>query len=320
MPYFLETEGDLMMLKKLFIIIVSFIVFGNFFPANLNTAQLKGLKKRVAVFEFEDKTDHRVRWWTGQPVGSGMADMLTTALVESGQYQVMERTALEQVMKEQGLGQSGMVTPESAAQVGKLLGVELAVIGAVTEFGHKQGGVGGRVKGFGLGVKKLSAAVGVDVRFVDTTTGEILDAKSARAEESSHGLSVSTPDISFSDKKAFDESLVGKACRQAIQKIQEMIGQQMNNLAWQAKVVKADASGVIINAGAATGVEVGMEFVIYAPGEELIDPDTGLSLGTEEEKRGRIRVIDNSIGNGKASKCTVIEGSGFSRGDFVREN
>jgi len=46
-------------------------------------------KKRVAVFAFEDKTSHVVRWWTGQPVGEGMADMLITALVKSGRYTVL---------------------------------------------------------------------------------------------------------------------------------------------------------------------------------------------------------------------------------------
>lgn len=303
-------------------IVISFFLLylGLFFivPA-AQAGDLKGLKKRIAVFEFEDKTNHRVRWWTGQSVGRGMADMLVTSLVESGKYDVMERTELDNVLKEQSLGQSGMVTPESAAQVGKLIGVQLAVIGAVTEFGHEKGGVGGRIKGFGLGVKKLSATVAVDVRFVDTTTGQIVDAKNARAEESSRGLSVKTPKVSFGNRKQFDDSIVGKACRKAIEQIEEMIGKQVSNLPWQAKVIKATGSTVFINAGALAGVEPGMEFVIYAPGEELIDPDTGISLGSEEVRKGKIRVTSNNLGNGKASKCVVVEGGGFDRGDFVRE-
>jgi len=108
----------------------------------VNSVNLIGqTKKRVAVFAFEDKTDHRWHWWTGQPVGEGMADMLTTELVKSGKYQVIERQAIEKIMQEQQLGQTGMVTPQSAAQVGQLLGVELAIIGSVTEFGHKQSDV-----------------------------------------------------------------------------------------------------------------------------------------------------------------------------------
>jgi curli biogenesis system outer membrane secretion channel CsgG len=310
----------LKMIKKLsYQFLCALLLITIFLLAQSNAKELKGLKKRIAVFNFEDKTDHRTRWWTGQPVGHGMADMLVTALIETGKYQVIERTELDNIMKEQGLGQSGLVTQESAAKVGKLLGVELAVMGAVTEFGHSKGGVGGRIKGFGLGVKKLSATVGIDVRFVDTTTGEILDAKSTRAEKTSHGLKVSTPKVDFNNRKDFDESLVGKACREAIEKLKSEIDTQINKLSWQGKVVKASGNSVIINAGAEAGVEVGMEFVVYSPGEELFDPDTGISLGSEETRLGRIRVTKNTIGNGRASNCVVIEGSGFSRGDYVRE-
>ena len=47
------------------------------------------MKKRVAVFTFEDKTDQSYHWWDGRNPGDGMADMLTTALVKSGKYTVI---------------------------------------------------------------------------------------------------------------------------------------------------------------------------------------------------------------------------------------
>ncbi|MDZ7262781.1 MAG: CsgG/HfaB family protein [candidate division KSB1 bacterium] len=280
-------------------------------------SRLKRLKKRVAVFEFEDKTDHQVHWWTGQPVGRGMADMLTTALVKAGTYRVIERGAIEQIMKEQHLGLSGAVTAESAAQVGKLLGVELAVIGSVTEFGYKKGEVGGRVKGIGLGVQSSAASVGIDVRFINTTTGEILMAENVRKEKSKKGLAVDTEDFGFKDQNEFDESLVGKATREAIDQLVVLIDQQMAKVPWQAKVIKGGTT-VFINSGAEAGVMVGDVFVVYRPGEELIDPDTGLSLGSVETKIGTIEVIDNNVGNGKASNCAIKDGSGFQTGDLVR--
>lgn len=53
----------------------------------------KKLKTRIAVFTFEDKTDPSRKWWNyrGQGAGEGMADMLTTELVKSEKYQVIER-------------------------------------------------------------------------------------------------------------------------------------------------------------------------------------------------------------------------------------
>jgi hypothetical protein len=61
-------------------------------------------------------------------------------------------------------------------------------------------------------------------------------------------------------------------------------------------------------------------FVVSRTGEELIDPDTGESLGSSEETIGEIQVTDNNYGGkGKASACLVISGSGFTAGDLVKE-
>ncbi|MCB0316466.1 MAG: hypothetical protein KDH84_24965, partial [Calditrichaeota bacterium] len=60
-----------------------------------------------------------------------------------------------------------------------------------------------------------------------------------------------------------------------------------------------------------------MEFAVYSQGEELIDPDTGISLGSEEKMIGRIKVVSD-VGDGKACKAIVVSGSGFSASDIVR--
>ncbi len=277
-------------------------------------------KKRIAVFTFEDKTAHTWHWWTGQPVGEGMADMLITALVKTGKFTVLERTELEKVMSEQQLGQSGAVTQESAAKVGQLMGVELAIMGSVTEFGYAEKNVGGALKkvGFGLGVKSTKATVAVDVRFVNTSTGEILTAESVREEESTKGLSVDTQKFEFDNKDKFDESIVGKATRKAIDKVVAMIDGASSNIAFSAKVIKAE-DAIFINAGSVAGINNGDVLVVYRKGEDLIDPDTGLSLGSSESQVGKIKVVDNSIGNGKASKCEAVEGAGFQRNDIVKQ-
>jgi curli biogenesis system outer membrane secretion channel CsgG len=309
-------------IMKKSIIIYSIVLVTIVFAAAVlgqNTSSDRRLKKRIAVFDFDDKTNHAYHWWTGQPVGEGMADMLVTALVKTGNYQVFERQEIQKIMGEQQLGQTGAVTQESAAQVGKLLGVELAIIGAVTEFGYSQGTIGGALKqkGLGLGVKSTKATVAVDVRFVNTTTGEIITAESVRKEESKKGLSVNTNQIDYENQNAFDESIVGKATRQAIDAIVEFVNSTAPDLPWQAKIIKGDGP-IFINVGAVAGVQIGDEFVVYHAGEELIDPDTGVSLGAVETKVGSIKVTNNNIGNGKASQCTAVQGSGFQKNDLVR--
>jgi len=276
------------------------------------TAQIK---KRVAVFTFEDKTDNRYRWWDGRNPGDGMADMLTTALVKSGKYIIMERQEMSRLLQEQQMGQSGIVTEQSAAEVGKMLGVELAVVGAVTEFGHTKKDMGIKIKGFGIGTKSQTATVAVDVRLVNTSSGEIIAAESVRKEESSSGLSVDTPDGRFNNASQFDNSLVGKATRNAIDQIVRLIDQQSTSMPWEGKIIKVSGTTVYIKPGTDGGVKIGDSFAVYQAGEELIDPDTGLSLGSEEQRVGTIEVIQVLD---KAAKASITMGGGFSVGDLVR--
>jgi len=280
--------------------------------------QKKRIKKRVAVFIFDDKADKSWRWWNNKGVGEGIAEMLTTALVKTGNYRVIERRQLDQILKEQDLGASGIVTPQSAAKIGKVLGVELAIMGAVTEFGYKKSDTGGRIKGIGLGLQSQSATVGLDCRMVNTTTAEIIAADNVRKEKSSKGIRVSTRKLSFKNRKSFDESLVGKAAREAVKDVIRLIDKNAPNIPWQAKIVTVKGDKVFINAGAVSGIQTGDVFVIYQKGEELLDPDTGLSLGSMDTKVGAIKVTNPNLGEGKASQCSIVSGSGFNRGDFVR--
>ena len=277
---------------------------------------LKNLKKRVAVMDFEDKAGY------GHNIGSGLADMLVTSLVESKKFIVIEREELENLLKEQGLGMSGAVTPQSAAKVGQLLGVELIITGSVTEFGTKEDKVGGalsNLSGFNLGVSSESARSVVDVRLVNTSTGEIIAAKSAEGEESSKSLdNVGVQGINFRNSSTWDNTILGKAARQSIEKCVDIIQDGMKNLPWQGKIIKANADGtVFLKPGSDAGVKAGMKFWVYRPGEELIDPDTGLSLGSEEMKIGQVEVVSDVAG-GKACKAIVKSGSNFAAGDVVR--
>ena len=301
-------------MKKGFLIILVLLL-----SLLIGSAGYGQLKKRVAVFTFEDKSDQGWHWWDGKGPGEGMADMLTTDLVKSGQYIVIERQEIARVLEEQRMGQAGLVTQQSAAQMGKLLGVELAIMGAVTEFGSSKGGTGGRIKGIGVGVSKQSATVAIDVRFVNTTTGEIIAAENVRKEQSKGGIRVSTPQFGFNNRNDFDNSLVGKATREAVDSIMELIEKQMADLPWEGKVIMVRGADIYIKPGSDAGVKVGDTFQVYSMGEELIDPDTGLSLGAEETKIGSIEVT-SIVSGGKAAKAAVKMGSGFKVGDAIRLN
>jgi curli biogenesis system outer membrane secretion channel CsgG len=277
------------------------------------TAQnMTGLKKRIAVINFEDRSGY------GHQIGNGVSDMLVTSLVESKQFIVIERNELDEVLKEQGLGQTGLVTPQSAAKVGQLLGVQRIITGSVTEFGSKQNKVGGGIGGFNLGVSSTTARVTVDLRIINVNTGEITMAKTGEGEDNTTGLdNVGVQDIDFHNSSSWDNTQLGKAAREAVNECVDYIVEDMQDLPWEGKIIKADGATVYMKPGSKGGVEPGMVFTIYRPGEELIDPDTGISLGSEESKIGEIQYTGD-IADGKAGKALVKSGTGFQAGDLIR--
>lgn len=153
-----------------------------------------GPKARISVGSFEDKTAKG-----GGSIGEGMATMLTTALVNSNRFLVLERDLLDEVIREQDLGASGRVRQATAAPRGEIEGAELLVLGAVTAFEPEAMGVGGALLGIGTLVgsailhEKHSAVpvaaatyteshVAVDLRVVDTATSRILATVSVEAK------------------------------------------------------------------------------------------------------------------------------------------
>ncbi len=268
-------------------------------------------KKRIAVARFDDGAAYH-------GCGAGVSDMLATALVKSGKFLVTERKDLDKVLTEQKLGASGIVTAETAPAMGRVLGVDMIVVGSVSELGTKKRDVGGGIGIFDAGVSSKTARAAVDIRLVNTTTGEIIAAETEEGTESTLGLGVRYDDINFSDMSAWDDTDLGKAAREAINNCVELIVDNMDAIPWSGRVIKVNADGtVLMKPGSEGNITSGMEVEVYQLGEEIKDPDTGLSMGNEETKVGRLKVVSDML-NGKACKAKVVSGQGMKTGDVVR--
>jgi len=149
------------------------------------TAQLppySGPKARIAVADFDVKAAKAT-----SEIGTGLREMLTTALMNSNRFSVLERQALGAVMQEQELSASGAAAQGGGGpQRGKIKTADLIITAAVTEFepqasGGKAGiggggGVGSGVLGGLLGAALNKAHMALDIRIVDTSTSEVLAA------------------------------------------------------------------------------------------------------------------------------------------------
>lgn len=69
------------------------------------------------------------------PSGDAVCNALTAKLFEGKAFTIMERSEIDKIMKEHNLGMQGIVDPATAAQVGKMAGVEGLVFGQVDDYG-----------------------------------------------------------------------------------------------------------------------------------------------------------------------------------------
>jgi hypothetical protein len=95
----------------------------------------------------------------------------------------------------------------------------------------------------------------------------------------------------------------------------EKIAQRTASVIYPAKVLAKTGQIVTLNRGDGTGIEAGQVWEVFAVGEELIDPDTGISLGSEEISIGSVRVRRV---NPKFSQAVIIEDFGIDRGAVLR--
>ena len=277
-------------------------------------------KMRVAVTKFENKVKNP--WWDASwNIGEGLAEMLTTELFKTGRVIVLERGAISDVVGEQQLGQTGLVRQETAAQTGQMIGAQVIVRGAVTEFSQRVRGARGGIQTpiVGGGVSTESAYVALDIRLIDAATGQVIASQSATGMAPSTGFSGTLAGPPGSGMtlggEAFSSTPIGKATRDAISKAVSFILARTPTEASSLVVVKVEADQVFINAGANENIRVGDTFIVYSKGEELIDPSTGLKLGSSQRKIGTIEVTDVQE---KFSIANITSGKGVKRGDLVK--
>lgn len=122
-------------------------------------------KPRIAIFPFVDTNAAAKR----EGYGEAISGMLTTNLINGGVFQVVERSQIEKIMKEQAFQISGAVDVNTAKRIGAVFGVDILVFGNVALFG---------------------TLIETDIRLIDTESGEAMLAEheSAQSGEGIRGM------------------------------------------------------------------------------------------------------------------------------------
>lgn len=291
-------------------------------------------KTRVAVIDFDFSS---VRpWWSGNwDIGKGVSSLLTGQIVRSGTYSVVERSALDQVLQEQKFSNSSNFDPTTAAKLGKLLGVDVLVMGTISQFGveTKGGGFGAAIpiiSSMGkFSANSATAIVTFDMRIVDVDTAEILDVVTVTGKSKRRGFSLDFSKnltgggIDFGSSN-FQDSTLGEASIAAAQRATEILNNQYEKLTRATVdttsqnigvVAYVGAQGIIINAGSGTGIKVGNKLSVERLSDVVRDPISGNIIKAITAPIGDLEITEVETAS---STGRMLSGATPQVGDIVK--
>jgi curli biogenesis system outer membrane secretion channel CsgG len=252
---------------------------------------------------------------------------------------VIERNALDKILKEQNFSNSDRADSSTAAKIGRILGVDAIITGDITQFGRddQNKNVGGSALshwgakyGMGnVGTKKAKAVVEVTARLIDVNTAEILASATGHGESARSGTDLlggggdwgsgggGHVDMGSSN---FGQTIIGEAVKGAVTQLGQNLDAKAASLPHatvQINGVVADATGntIIINVGSKAGLRVGDHLTVSRVMRVVKDPVTGKPLRSVAEPVGQLQITsvdeDSAIG--------TFTGSGQAKvGDVVK--
>jgi len=229
----------------------------------------------LAVLPF-GATD-RVKATTDFRIG----DVLTTTLFKTGRFDLIERDRLDEILKEQRLGRSGLVDENTAARIGKLVGAEAVVFGVLSSATQQ------RFDKFSYDL--IRTEVRVDARAVETATGRLIFTESA---EGASETKVITDARGTVISGAVDpKSEYAKATAQATLVLGEKLARQFPVMGF---VVSVAGGKMVVDIGSSRDVAVRDRLVVIRPVQRLMHPVTKKPVGWRKDvlAGGEIQAVE----------------------------
>jgi curli biogenesis system outer membrane secretion channel CsgG len=278
--------------------------------AGIATAPLLAQQQQPTVAVMNFSTEGLTGDWWGQfEPGVALSDLVTDALVNQGNFNVVERARLGDTMQEHQLDTSGAVDPETAVRAGRLVGARYLIEGNVLQF-DKTGSsganagqvVGGILGGVAGGYHSTRVTIKVAVRIIDVQTGRIVQAFDDEQTQTANswgagGISFLSGSYGSYHNSNFTSSTMGHLIDSEARAIVAQIDPHRMIAAPAApalsgRIIAMDGGYYILNLGASRGVSVGQYFQVLKV-MQVRDPGTGRYL-TVNEPTGRLEVTSVS--------------------------
>lgn len=296
----------------LLLTMVSLLVSGAAF------AQEKQEEGSLAVIPLKNAREMS-RWWGSEyDPAAALTDAITTRFANSKRFITVDRTSLNDVLREQRMSSDGMISTETAIEAGQLIGARYIVTGTVTEFAKVNTGGGGAlyIPGINVGIGgkgNTRVRVTCELKVIDSETGMIVSGVSSSKEinTSSGALAAYHKGYAAGGKGGeTDASGLGKALYQVADDLVSQVEKsEFKKLAAKPElkgyVIGVDGNKVFINLTKNDKVVKNSVFKVKRP-RQLKDPKTG-AVRNIESTVGEIKVL--SAGD-EATECVIVNSDG----------
>lgn len=244
-----------------------------------------GLKRKVAIARFSNETQYAKGAFydkENDPMSKQATDILSTKLVNSGKFIMLERSDLDSVIAEKQYSQ---------------VPADFLIVGSVTQYGRRNEGETGLLT---RSIRQVVEA-SVSIRLIDTDTGQIVYAE----EGSGEAVTESTTTMGLGGRTGYDATLDDKAINAAISKLVENIINNCMDKPWRSYLISYEDDAVIISGGKSMGIKANDTFDIYEKGKLVKNPATGMMIELPGKKVGSLQVIATA-GNTAESEYSFV--------------
>jgi len=260
-----------------------------------------------------------------------VADLVVAKLVKDDLVSVIERSAIATLLAEQNLTNSDRTDPQTAAKLGRILGVDAIILGSITHYDYDDkttGGGGSPLGGFGrssMSTKHdIKAHVQVTARLVSPDTAEVLAVADGVGDVFKKGVKVDLRDnsrmVGMMGGNA-NNPILTEATDAAIVQLATRLEQDFPKIPPRLIVIEGlvadinESGRLVLNVGGKAGVKVGDRLQVWRKGKEIRDPETGKLLLRDDTLLGE--AVVNSVS--EAFSMAAYSGTeGVKTGDLVK--
>lgn len=273
---------------------------------NLNrVSQFSPIKKKIALLTFYNES----------PMGG--EDLAIVATEEFRREVSKSREFIVDSDAENIFGNSkeiyagGGVKLVQLARKAKMSGVNIVIFGRVKEARVRQKS---DEIGFVRKVKSLAETF-VEIKAYDVLANKELFTETVDGNISDDNLKFYKGETE--DNLAYRQDLLRYSVKVAVRKFVPKIIKLGSRLDWMGRVAKIIGTKIYLNAGRASGINLGDIMKVITEGQEVYDPESGAMIGTSHgEVKGTLEVVDYFGTDGAI--CILHSGGSVTEGDFVQ--